>query len=400
MYFRCRISLVVLTALVIAFAAEAQYSIKGKVTSIDRNEPLPWANVFLSGSSFGTQTDLDGNFELRQLPAGTYKLVVSFVGYQSVVLEVHPEEAKSYTFVLKPSLSKLNEVVVSGKPLGASMRARNMKAFRENFIGLSDNAASCVIENPDVLIFKNEPLMLEATADSLLVIVNKGLGYRLKFLLEKFSFNALNHFVLYKGQVLFEKLPAKDEHEEQLWAGNRLKAYYGSELHFMRSLYSRTLTKEGFFITLYQDRKMRNGRIVNEAVADSVLSVRSRLFNRKMAYPTVTNYNAIVDSAKSTATRCVLNFRGKLEVLYVHEAEPLRYLLLRDPGNRGFVIPQRTRIELTRPGVSIESNGTVIAQENLPSQGYWSWELVAETLPVDYDPAEDQKWVNLGLKHQ
>lgn len=400
MYFLYQIGLVVFALLSIAFTAKGQYSIKGKVTSSDHNEPLPWAYVFLSGTSFGTQTNSDGQFELNKLPAGTFKLAVSYVGFESVVIEVHPEELKLYNIVLKPSLNKLNEVVVSGKPIGASQRAKNMKDFRENFIGLSENADHCTIENPNAIRFKNEALILEASTDSLLIIVNEGLGYKLKFLLEKFALNTLNHFILYKGQILFEKLPARDEQQEQLWAGNRLKAYHGSELHFVRSLYKHSLAEEGFLITLYQDRKLKNGRIINEAIADTVLSIRSRLYNRKMNYPTVSHYYSILDSAKSTDSRQVLKFKGKLEVLYIHEAESLYYLRLRDPGNHGFTIPQRTRIELLKPGVAIESNGTIIAQENLPSQGYWSWELVAETLPVDYDPTEDQKLINQSLKQQ
>ena len=44
------------------------------------NSPLPFANVFVKGTSIGTTTDFDGNFSLSDIPSGTYTIVFSFVG--------------------------------------------------------------------------------------------------------------------------------------------------------------------------------------------------------------------------------------------------------------------------------------------------------------------------------
>ncbi len=47
------------------------------------NEPLPFANVFIKGSQSGTTTDLDGKYTFKA-DAGTYTIVFSFVGYQTI----------------------------------------------------------------------------------------------------------------------------------------------------------------------------------------------------------------------------------------------------------------------------------------------------------------------------
>lgn len=57
-------------------------SIRGKVTDGSTGENLPGANVVLSELSLGASSDIDGNYEIKNVPAGSYSLKVSFVGYK------------------------------------------------------------------------------------------------------------------------------------------------------------------------------------------------------------------------------------------------------------------------------------------------------------------------------
>jgi len=47
------------------------------------NEPLPFANVLIKGTTIGTTTDFDGKYSI-QVPAGTHTVEFSFLGYKSV----------------------------------------------------------------------------------------------------------------------------------------------------------------------------------------------------------------------------------------------------------------------------------------------------------------------------
>lgn len=47
------------------------------------NTPLPFANVFVKGTTVGTTTEFEGEYTL-QVDAGTYTVVFSFIGYQTV----------------------------------------------------------------------------------------------------------------------------------------------------------------------------------------------------------------------------------------------------------------------------------------------------------------------------
>ena len=70
---------------VLGFSQTSNGSIKGKI--LDENgQPLPGTNVYfeVGGNGRGAASDLDGNFHIRQIPAGVYNLKISFTGYQTI----------------------------------------------------------------------------------------------------------------------------------------------------------------------------------------------------------------------------------------------------------------------------------------------------------------------------
>ncbi|MCL5020652.1 MAG: carboxypeptidase-like regulatory domain-containing protein [Bacteroidetes bacterium] len=52
----------------------ASSSIEGSVKDSQTGEPLPGATVLLVGTSMGAATDLNGNFTIRDVPPGEYRL--------------------------------------------------------------------------------------------------------------------------------------------------------------------------------------------------------------------------------------------------------------------------------------------------------------------------------------
>ncbi len=103
-------------SLMLAGFAKAQ---KGTVrgTVIDEvGEPLFSGNAVLKGTTIGTTTDFDGKYELKADP-GTYQLVISFIGYQSVTITDVTVKAGEVTAIdpvkLEPSTSQLGEVTIT-----------------------------------------------------------------------------------------------------------------------------------------------------------------------------------------------------------------------------------------------------------------------------------------------
>ena len=77
-----RYFLLVITICILAQKAFGQKSIYGRVIDGTTRESLPFVNVFVNNSTFGTVTDEEGKYSL-DIPTGEYEIVFSFVGYQS-----------------------------------------------------------------------------------------------------------------------------------------------------------------------------------------------------------------------------------------------------------------------------------------------------------------------------
>lgn len=369
----------------LAASCLAQNTLQGVVLDGETNEPLPRASVFLANTTHGVATNLDGTFIISGgLARVHYKLVISFVGYHTQVIDVVPGEAKTYKILLQPAPKTLNEVVISSRKSSRSEWLANFRIFKERFIGLSENARYCTFENASLLHFRKNDGVLHATADSILILENRGLGYRIKILLEKYNYNIVRYLVHYEGQVVYEALTPQNNEEAKRWAKSRLKAYYGSEMHFLRAFYKRNLNDEGYYFNLI-DPGTRHG------VADTLKTPRTPIFNdRRIKISTINNYNRVIDSLSSPQSP-LLKFDGELEVQYIMEAESNAYQVNR--SLRSEKKPQLSQMILLKPAV-IQPHGQLYPQDAIETRGYWSWELMAESLPLDYQPVEDEKLVS------
>ena len=93
-----------------------QGNISGTVTN-EKNEPLPFANIGLSGTTIGVISDVNGFYKLSDLDLGEYRLIVSSVGYDNQTLNVklsgrHLEIVKNVQ--LRQNIQSLEEIVVTG----------------------------------------------------------------------------------------------------------------------------------------------------------------------------------------------------------------------------------------------------------------------------------------------
>lgn len=113
------ITLLLLTTMVAR--AQGGGEIRGKVVDKTTREGIPFAVVTTSKGGVnagGTTTDLDGNFSIKPLAAGTYTLKVQYTGYQTTEVQgVIVSENKTTYFTttpieLTPTSVQINEVVI------------------------------------------------------------------------------------------------------------------------------------------------------------------------------------------------------------------------------------------------------------------------------------------------
>lgn len=101
--------LLTLAALVMAFTAQAQTKITGRV--VDENgQPAIGANIIVSGTTQGASADIEGRFTLSVKKDAT--LIVSYLGYQTQEIKVGSRT--DFQIKLQPEANIMDEVVVVG----------------------------------------------------------------------------------------------------------------------------------------------------------------------------------------------------------------------------------------------------------------------------------------------
>ena len=74
-------------------------TLKGVAVDAETREPLIGVNIVIEGAQLGAATDLDGNFEINQVPVGSYAVVFSYIGYESHVKTDVIVRSRRITFV-------------------------------------------------------------------------------------------------------------------------------------------------------------------------------------------------------------------------------------------------------------------------------------------------------------
>jgi len=91
-------------------------TVRGVILDLDSEMPLIGATVqHISAASLGTTTDIDGNFELANIPTGRQSFVVQYLGYETQYLNellITPSKEVVLTIKLKESVAQLEVVEV------------------------------------------------------------------------------------------------------------------------------------------------------------------------------------------------------------------------------------------------------------------------------------------------
>lgn len=88
-----------------------ELTLRGKVTSMLNDSPLPGVNILIKGANEGTVTDFDGNYSLDV--SNDDILVFSFIGYNKEEVAVSSITGDTYNISLSEDIMSLSEVVVT-----------------------------------------------------------------------------------------------------------------------------------------------------------------------------------------------------------------------------------------------------------------------------------------------
>jgi outer membrane receptor protein involved in Fe transport len=124
LFYTMKHSLIILVIILLGInnflTAQTSGSVSGKITDNKTNEELIGANVLINGTSIGASTDIDGFYRVSNIPAGIYDLKISYISYQTIVIEKIEIKAGTDLQInvsLDPAAAELQEVVVTAEAL-------------------------------------------------------------------------------------------------------------------------------------------------------------------------------------------------------------------------------------------------------------------------------------------
>jgi hypothetical protein len=193
-------------------------TISGSITDKDANNaPLPFANVQIKGTSIGTTSDENGKFTL-QTDAGSYILVFSFLGYETVETPVRVkagENVKINQALGSGDGVQLQDVVVAVQKRKNTESALllEMKQAKQVISAISaeqmskgtdGNAAQAILRVPGITIVDNKFVIVRGLPERYNnVLINNAIAPSTEVDRRTFSFdliptNALDKMVIYK----------------------------------------------------------------------------------------------------------------------------------------------------------------------------------------------------------
>lgn len=179
------------------FGAGSAYAqngiIRGKVYNEVNNEPVPFANIVIQGTTIGATTDIEGTFEIAGLNPGLYNLQVTYIGFEVKLvteIEVSNSRIANLSIGLKETTKAIDEVEIRANPFERSeespVSVKNIGASEiQRYPGGNRDISRVIQSLPGVastVSFRND------------VIVRGGAPNENRFYVDDIEVPLINHF--------------------------------------------------------------------------------------------------------------------------------------------------------------------------------------------------------------
>jgi hypothetical protein len=149
----------ILTCLFLTSTVLSQKMIHGTIQNADTNEPLPYANIQIKGTYFGTISNADGQYSLniREVPA---TVLVRYIGFHSKEIFVNGDSPEQQDVVLQPTVLEMQAVIVRSEDPGMTIMReviRRKQIWRKHLRTYQAQAYTRLrLENDTSIVFISE----------------------------------------------------------------------------------------------------------------------------------------------------------------------------------------------------------------------------------------------------
>ena len=142
-----RVIILLVALLMLPVVAMAQRVVTGVVVDANSEQPLIGASLYWKNTTAGATTSVDGTFSLRRV-SGFETLVVDYLGYDILEMEMSDKDVNEVTIKLQPSAVDIDEVVVEGQQRGNYAKQGGITRQEQiSFAGLCKMACCSLAES-------------------------------------------------------------------------------------------------------------------------------------------------------------------------------------------------------------------------------------------------------------
>ena len=142
-----RIIILVACLMLLPLSAMAQRVVTGTVVDANTEQPLIGASLYWKNTTAGATTSVDGTFSIRRV-SGFETLVVDYLGYDVVEIEMADKNENTVTIKLTPSAVDIDEVVIEGQQRGNYAKQGGITRQEQiSFAGLCKMACCSLAES-------------------------------------------------------------------------------------------------------------------------------------------------------------------------------------------------------------------------------------------------------------
>lgn len=106
-----------------------KFTISGTISNKETGEKLAGTTVYVEEIKNGAMTNEYGFYSISLTP-GTYTLVYNYIGYNKYTLKVELDKDKRLNIKMEPSISTLDEVVITAKNKNENVRSNEMSVVK------------------------------------------------------------------------------------------------------------------------------------------------------------------------------------------------------------------------------------------------------------------------------
>ena len=106
----------------LSFNLSGQCRLYGTVTDASDNSPVIGAEIFIHDIKIGAVTNLDGRYEMKNIPSGKYLVEIKAIGYTTLLVSIQLCNGEEHNFSLTESVVETREVLVTGASRATELR--------------------------------------------------------------------------------------------------------------------------------------------------------------------------------------------------------------------------------------------------------------------------------------